>query len=179
MALVLHADPRGVQALGDGGCDLGYGGIRNCFAVEIDTYESSDRCDDPPTPHISVHTAGTDAVTAHHRHSLWCTKPGTLPDLDDGGEYSIRLEVSQSQKYLRIFFNDNLENDFVELTTEPIDIGSTLGFGDKCLGWTAATGGLHQEHTVTSFVIWEAEEQDIAEEDRRDVPPDVTTNTVA
>ena len=38
MALVLHSDPRGSRALGGGGSDLGYAGIRGGWALEIDCY---------------------------------------------------------------------------------------------------------------------------------------------
>lgn len=175
MALVLHSDPRGVKAIGEGGCELGYGGLQNCIAVELDTYRSSDRCDDPPTPHISVHTAGQGAVSAHHRYSLWGTKPGTLPDLDDGRAYSIRLEVSISRKQLRIFFNDNQDNDFIELTSEPITIPSVFANNAaKYIGWTAATGGLHQEHLVTDFEVWEADSGSSTSSSA-----DIAANTVA
>lgn len=161
MALVMHSDPRSTRALGQGGCDLGYGGLTRCLAVEIDTYRSVDRCEDPPTPHISVHTAGPQLVSAHHKHSIWCSKPSTLPELDDGRPYMLRLEVSHTLGELRLFFNDSSEGEFVELTDEPVSISDIFhGGSPACLGWTAATGGLHQAHVIESFELWEAQSRE-------------------
>ncbi|KAK4693395.1 peptide-N4-(N-acetyl-beta-glucosaminyl)asparagine amidase, partial [Phenoliferia sp. Uapishka_3] len=38
MAFVVHSDPRGSKAIGGGGSDLGYAGIKGGWAVEIDCY---------------------------------------------------------------------------------------------------------------------------------------------
>jgi len=51
-ALVFHNAPSGVETLGRGGSDLGYGGIPNSVAVEFDTFENADRTDDPNDNHI-------------------------------------------------------------------------------------------------------------------------------
>lgn len=141
MALVLHSS--GPSTLGRGGCELGYGGISRSIAVEIDTYRSSDRCDDPPTPHISIQRDGD----AHHRSSSWCSDQ--LPKLDDGKSYWCRVEVDGGKR-MRVFFSDKQE-DWVELTSEGVVVT-----GGNCLGWTASTGGLHQKHEVLSFEVWEA-----------------------
>lgn len=162
MAIVLHSDPTGVSALGAGGCDLGYGGLKDCLAIEVDTYRSVDRCDDPPTPHISVHTAASQAVSAHHRFSLWCSKSGSIPNVDNGQQYTLRIELSHISNELRIFFNDSTEGDFVELTDQPVIISSMPEQGYKVFGWTAATGGLHQSHFVEKFELWEGcSQQDV------------------
>lgn len=155
MAFTLHTDPAGAKALGHGGCELGYGGIKNCLAIEIDTYRSQDRCDDPPTPHIAVLTRGADGNSAHHRHSIWCTQPGSLPDLDDGATYHLRVEIADAD--LRIFFTDAGLSDWVELTDQAIRLPSTLQTSPRYAGWTAATGGLHQAHAVKTWQLSEGE----------------------
>ena len=157
LAFVLHSAPSGEATLGRGGCDLGYGGIPASIAVEVDTYRSQDRCNDPPTPHISIHTRGLEGNEAHHRSSLWCTKPGTLPDLADGREYRIKLEFTQDVRNLRIWFTDTREGeDYEELTDEPVQLPECLG-EQRYIGWTASTGGLHQAHRITSFAVYEAD----------------------
>lgn len=154
MAIVFHSDPRGSSAIGRGGCDLGYGGLEDCLAVEIDTYRSVDRCADPPTPHISVHTGGIRPVSAHHRDSLWCSKPGGLPDLDSGQLHTLRIELSRPRKELRIFFTDGAEqDDFVEISNGPIDLSALPNEPYKFIGWTAATGGLHQRHVIVRYEL--------------------------
>ena len=154
-AFVLHSAPSGIETLGRGGCDLGYGGLPASIAVEIDTYRSEDRCNDPPTPHISVHSRGLEGNDAHHRSSLWCTRPGALPDFGDGRTYRLRLEFTQEARQLRIWFTDS-EDDFEELTTEAVHLPDCLG-SQRYMGWTASTGGLHQAHSIIGFELYEAE----------------------
>ncbi len=40
------------NAIGGGGCEMGYGGIRKSLAVEFDTYQTVDRSADPDSNHI-------------------------------------------------------------------------------------------------------------------------------
>jgi len=67
-AFVIQAENQ--SAIGEGGCQLGYGGIRSSYvlailssvpkwsnvpsrlALEFDTYQSADRCDDPSSNHV-------------------------------------------------------------------------------------------------------------------------------
>lgn len=163
MAIVFHSDTRGLKALGQGGCDMGYGGLLDCLAIELDTYRSVDRCDDPPTPHISIHTGRSREVSAHHKASLWCSKQGAIPNIDDGRQYRLRAELSQNRKELRIFLDDSADGHFVELTDQPVKLSSLPDTGYRFVGWTAATGGLHQSHIVSKFEIREGHS-------REDVP---------
>lgn len=43
----------------------------------VDTYRSRDHADDPPTPHVSLHSP----LRAHHGYSLACSKVGSVPVL--------------------------------------------------------------------------------------------------
>lgn len=150
MAVVLHSGLP--TALGRGGCDLGYGGIANSVALEIDTYRSQDRCDDPPTPHLSIHSRGKQPNEARHRSSLWCSSD--IPDVADGRLYSVRLEVADL-KEMRVYLSDSKEDDFLQLGR--VDIPDFKGEdGSLCLSFTASTGGLAQEHVVERFEVWEA-----------------------
>lgn len=153
IAFVIHSAPDGVNALGKGGCDLGYGGLKSSVAVELDTYRSQDRCNDPPTPHISIHSRGHEGNDAHHRSSLWCTSPGALPDLADGRTYRLRLVFSGGYRSLQIWFTDSAAGeDFEELTGGPVQLPDYLS-EQKFIGWTASTGGLHQAHRILSFEV--------------------------
>lgn len=163
MAFVVHGASTGTRALGIGGCELGYGGLPNSVAVEIDTYRSQDRCDDPPTPHISINTRGRSPNEAHHRSSLWCTRPGSLPQLDDGHKYRLKVVVHE-MTWISLFLTDSDDGtNFVQLTQGPVEI-PLLCDADAPLyfGWTASTGGLHQSHEVSSFALYEAEGDAIA-----------------
>ena len=69
-------------ALGDAGRGIGYEGIFNALAVELDTYSNFDQMD-PYENHISVTTQGWRYnITANHSRSLADTT--RIPDLGDG-----------------------------------------------------------------------------------------------
>ena len=75
------------NALGDGGCGLGYAGITQCVAVEFDTYENEDSTNDPSDNHISVQTAFHSPISSHHRCSLGCTS--SIPRLNTGQTHAV------------------------------------------------------------------------------------------
>jgi len=66
-AFVIHNDPRTRgregrgpnEIIGEGGCELGYGGISHCLAIEFDLYQNEDKCRDPNGNHISIQTRGS------------------------------------------------------------------------------------------------------------------------
>jgi hypothetical protein len=76
------------MALGDAGKGIGYQGIYNALAVELDTYSNFDNLD-PYENHISVTTQGWRAnISANHSRSLADTT--RIPDLTDG-IHSVRI----------------------------------------------------------------------------------------
>lgn len=157
MAFVMHSDASlGLQALGEGGCQLGYGGIPSSLALEIDTYVSQDRCDDPNyVPHLSLQSRGKEGNDAHHRSSLWWSKRGDLPSIDDGRRYSLRIEVDDL-KILRAFFTDE-DGAYVSVTPSGGVLLPELRDGPYFVGWTAACGGISQSHQVLSYQVHRAE----------------------
>jgi|ERR1719263_884933 len=69
-------------ALGKAGSGIGYEGINNSFAIELDTYMNYDNMD-PYENHISVLTQGWRYnITSNHSRSLADTT--RIPDLTDG-----------------------------------------------------------------------------------------------
>ncbi|KAJ3067660.1 peptide-N4-(N-acetyl-beta- glucosaminyl)asparagine amidase, partial [Quaeritorhiza haematococci] len=103
------------KAVGEGGCGLGYQGIRKCLAVEFDMYASVDRCRDPSGNHISIHTRGAEPNSAHHNFSVACTPRNTLPRLNDGKIYFVRILLtppkstttgSVNKMDISVFFTD-------------------------------------------------------------------------
>ena len=80
---------QGIDALGDGGQGLGYAGIANSLAIEIDTF-FNDEVLDPYHNHISIHTRGWKAPNeSNHSYSLGHTT--AVPDLTSG-EIDIKIE---------------------------------------------------------------------------------------
>ncbi|KAH8554245.1 hypothetical protein BGW37DRAFT_483980 [Umbelopsis sp. PMI_123] len=143
------------NALGSGGCDLGYGGLRKSIAVEFDTYDSSDRCADPSGNHISVHgRLPPHSNSAHHMHSHGHTS--NIPPMNSGTWLYARIHLLIKRQAIIVSFSDEGNEQSGEgskfetvLSIKNIDIREYLG-GDieAWVGFTASTGGLSQSHQV-------------------------------
>lgn len=147
MAFVIQNDS--LNALGIGGCGLGYQGIRNSLAIEFDTYRSSDHCRDPNDNHISIQTRGKEENSAHHRFSLGVGNPSVK--LNDGQEHECYITYSSEKKHISVWVDSHYVIQNVN-----IDLQNLLSLKDSTkafIGMTAATGGLKQSHTITKFLI--------------------------
>lgn len=151
------------RKLGDGGSGIGYSGIgdKGDFAVEVDTYRAQDRTDDPPTPHISVHSP----PNAHHRHSLSCTAAGDLPYLSDGAAYTLELLFNGSTRALAGYFRPQGGPQSLEIQVCNVKIPKPDGPAqDWYMGITGSCGGLWQEQKILE---WKLEQIDIDPEGAR------------
>ncbi|KAL0138900.1 hypothetical protein V8B55DRAFT_1518902 [Mucor lusitanicus] len=133
---------QGEQALGGGGCELGYGGVRHSLAVEFDTYQSSDRCADPSANHISVHgRKPPHSNSAHQDYSL-----GTLRSkirLLSNGIIEIGLAEAQDAEYIQVLKITN--HNFMEYL---------MPKETAWVGFTASTGGLAENHDVQMLSLF-------------------------
>lgn len=68
---------------------------------------SRDHANDPPTPHISLHSP----PLAHHSHSLCCTPPDSIPQLSDGVARKLRVEVCFKKGEVRCWFSVGARDD--------------------------------------------------------------------
>jgi peptide-N4-(N-acetyl-beta-glucosaminyl)asparagine amidase len=113
----------------------------------VDTYRTQDFADDPPTPHISVHSP----PNAHHDHSIACTPPGSLPWLSGGNLLSLELLFDASGRRLvgslTSLGEEDTEGDEIHLFDVIVPVGDGR---DWYVGLTGACGGLWQ-HVSTSM----------------------------
>lgn len=154
MALVLQQESLFVK--GQGGSGLGYHGIKGeggtaaGIAVEIDTYASVDRCNDPNSNHISVQQ-GNGVLSSHHDYSVAVCQD--LPTLNNGSRYFVVVEYLRQKDEFNVYFSDDESKDYVRIIRiEKAQSKISLLHQKDCwFGFTAATGGLCQEHAVLDF----------------------------
>ncbi|KAL7421158.1 Peptide-N(4)-(N-acetyl-beta-glucosaminyl)asparagine amidase [Cryptotrichosporon argae] len=151
MAVVLSPE----RKLGLGGFGLGYTGLggKGDFAIEIDTYHTQDHADDPPTPHVSVHSP----PHAHHRHSIALAGREQLPCLTDGWPYTLDVFFKSSDRSLKAFLSYAAKDGGskeIHLFDARIPEGENK---DWYAGVTASCGGLWLTQDVLGWTMDEVE----------------------
>ena len=144
MAFVVQNSAAGTSALGTGGGALGYTGIENSLAVELDTFANPELAEN--VNHVAVHSNGinaNDALTA-------ATRLGTVDpsfDLNNASEHSARIAYVPGT--LEIFLDGNATADL----SVSVDLDTLLNLdnGTAFVGFTAGAGGQTQHHDVGSW----------------------------
>lgn len=99
IAFVLQNHDNGTQTIGQNGEHLGYGGISNSIAIELDTWDNQNNAD-MYWDHISIHSSGryTNSAHEHARLNVPIRKP-----LADGKVHEIQISYYNEVKvYLKI-----------------------------------------------------------------------------
>lgn len=141
LALVIQG--AGPTAIGLGGGSIGYGGITNSVAIEIDSYQNEY---DPDANHIAVLTNGELVARASYspREPLAARTPRTL--FVDYDAPSRQLKV-----YLRM--QSSQTRPARPVITFPIDLAATLGTDRLYLGLTSGTGGVSNNYQVERWLL--------------------------
>ena len=135
-------------ALGEAGGGLGYAGVANSLAVELDTYCNAE-LGDPNGNHISVQTLGLQPNSADQTASIASTGMALATNLSDGAVHTVRITYVPGT--LRIFV-DNLVSPVLQV---PVDLNAVLSLaqGQALVGLTAGTGDATENHDVLSWVF--------------------------
>ncbi|OCF34733.1 hypothetical protein I316_03777 [Kwoniella heveanensis BCC8398] len=142
------------RGLGLGGYGMGYDGVggNGDFAIEVDTYRTQDYADDPPTPHISLQSP----PKAHHRHSIACTKAGSIPHLSNGRTYDLEVFYegsSTEQRTVKAYLGVPGEG-WIEVINVPLPAsGNDIEDHEWFVGVSGACGGLWQKQEVLNLKI--------------------------
>ncbi|KAF1333679.1 Lectin domain-containing protein, partial [Globisporangium splendens] len=126
-AFVVQSDHE--LAIGDGGMELGYGGLRNALAVEFDTWFNYEQLDVYKN-HVSVHASGkneVDEVRANHTYALGATS--NILDLTDG------------QHLVKIRYDPNLDDGSTCISVFVAELFEDHFVVNTCAGHFFASGG--------------------------------------
>lgn len=108
----------------------------------VDITHRVDRCNDPPTPHISLHSP----PKSHHRYCIAVTPPFSLPDLSDGETRTLRIAINTESETVQaeLIIPGEMEEVLPLWEAKLPGSGKMAGSSKRLLGLTASTGGIAQ-----------------------------------
>lgn len=145
MVFVLRHPDAGT--LGAGGGRMGYGGnfatpeIEPSVGVQMDTYQGGNH-GDPWYDHLAIHRDGSvnhNSANALAGPIAALTSSGNI---ENNTEYALRVTYSATSQMMKVYWN------CVERLSEVIDLEDVIGTNEVKWGFTAATGGLSNQHRV-------------------------------
>ncbi|MEM7375280.1 MAG: PA14 domain-containing protein [Bacteroidota bacterium] len=137
MSFLLQRSGDEKGAIGAGGGGLGASGITPSFGVEIDTYQGGGELADD---HIAIFSNGN---LASPLVAAVCADKD-CQNIEDGAEHQLILTWNPTSNTFEVFWDRSLRATYTG------DIVSTIFSNDPMVyfGFTAATGGANNQHTV-------------------------------
>jgi hypothetical protein len=137
LALVIHGNDQPVW-VGDNGEGIGYQGIPNSIAIELDAFDNQEGSDH----HISLHSAGRMRNNASSS-TAYATNHG-IPDIKNGKVHKVVVKYIPGR--MKVYMN-NMDAPVLDVY---IDIENTIDLqnGRAWLGITAATGSAKANHDI-------------------------------
>ncbi|EKX55468.1 hypothetical protein GUITHDRAFT_62779, partial [Guillardia theta CCMP2712] len=174
-AFMLVGGGDGMPAYGDGGAQLGYGGLRKSLAIEFDVTVNP-QLGDAGQNHISIHSRGSEPNSAAHTFSIAQTPQ--LPILFDGNEHHVRIRYDHSipssylkdpcfkvSQYGARFLSSSPRRDLGSLTVwiddfdrpvlvTALNLMSFLAYPPQGTAWVGFTASTGSEFMVASIREW-------------------------
>ncbi len=126
MAFVLHADTE--TAVGEGGGGLGYSGIADSVAVELDLFKNDEQ-NDPSGPHVAVTSGGPS------NHIASSDAPGLY-----GKKLLTWVSYSANSERIKVFVSKKAKKPKKPLVSTKLDLATVTGVPRLRAGFTAGTG---------------------------------------
>jgi len=151
IVFVLHNDPDGPDANGTDGSGMGAEGIKNGIGVEFDTWrndENDNGSEDIDEDHTQIRDTDLSYEdTAGHITDVTALSP---TDVETGEWYPVHIDWNATTSTLSYSFNDQ---DTITYTNKNIIDDYFDGSHLVYFGFTAATGGVHNDQRIRELVI--------------------------
>ncbi len=134
----------GTTALGASGQNLGISSINNSVAVEFDTYQNGG---DPDNNHIALDLNGN---TSHSTGVVASINKSTL-DLADANLKYVWIDYNGSTNLFEVRISTSNSRPATATLSTTINLATTLSGHNVYVGFTGATGGSVERHSITSF----------------------------
>lgn len=154
-----------LDAIGKSGGGIGYEGIPNSVAIELDLYNNFLNINDPNGYHFAVMSNGAEPNSAVHgaENDIY-TKPLNLDLIGDDRKYQILINYFAESKELILLFGEEGKKLYPIFTLSDFDFSDYLDLDNGAysfIGITSATGTSKQRHEVHLFNICSSEPLDI------------------
>lgn len=141
LVFLVQNSASGASALGDGGGGIGYSGIDNSLAVEIDTFRNDW---DPSNDHMAIQSCGTASNVAGHTFCNYGLN-SPMAAIWDGQPHTVRVAYVPGS--FTVYFDGS------PVMTSALDLSALLSIpgGQAYVGFTAATGGSWEYNNLLSW----------------------------
>lgn len=137
------------------GGSLGFNGIENCVALEIDMYKNDIEFFDPNGNHVALQVPVKNVITSEHNATRTVAMNDQIFELrPDSTVYYGKLVYDADKKQIQFFLDSTNKYNNLVLTAENFDFSQYLNLelGDFAyLGITSTTGAATQIHELLSW----------------------------
>ncbi|MDQ1265875.1 MAG: hypothetical protein QG635_1027, partial [Bacteroidota bacterium] len=145
----------GIAAIGTNGSGIGFAGIPNSIAFEIDTYRNDVECGDTNGNHVAIFYNRKKSNTSDHRNSACLAASSDIPLLKaDSSFYWAGMDYMPEEKRLYFYLDTNGNLSKPVLILDSVDLNSMLdliGGIDAYIGITSSTGNAYENHDIMSW----------------------------
>ena len=154
LALVIQSTSN--TATGQLGGGIGYPGLTNALAIELDTWQNNEN-NDPNGNHVAVQSCGTAAITAVHNTNTsgsgctWGSPVTPSINFKDGQVHTVR--VTYVPGALSVYFDGAATPAITSAITLTNVKGNSIldSQGRAWIGFTGATGGAWERHDILTW----------------------------
>lgn len=156
--LALVFQNNSINELGGTGGGIGYGGIKNGIAFELDLFKNEVDYHDFNGNHFAMqYSSNSDLSPDHKSNSVLNNK---IPVIVQDKEYFIKIDYSQKNYTIKVLLDTVNPPKYVVLDTIGFDFRKILQTNDgySFVGITSATGVAFQEHYLDTWSFCEKNE---------------------